>query len=270
MMFSEQEALQLLKSGRSHDFKILCEDKTFPAHKLILAAKSPYFNNQLYGPDFGDNTEGITIEHSIVSAVAVLLCCLYTGRVSCEPGALSLAYVNKIFPFAKTYAKEAFRRIDQSDAGNNAANGHEILVKVAFLTFVRAYELADHLQFNNAKIYLADHILKAMKMYCIDQDGLTDAMSNDGDTVNMASLVYEYTRENDLELRNTMTTVLLVDLDDIAQRDEEESEDLLALVRGYDPQATLIAQEMTKRLFAKYVCTCNNIKGAPKEEESKG
>lgn len=53
---------QLLESGKGTDVNFEVDGETFSAHKLVLAARSPVFRAQLYGPMKDQNTECITIE----------------------------------------------------------------------------------------------------------------------------------------------------------------------------------------------------------------
>lgn len=53
---------QLLESGKGTDVNFEVDEETFSAHKLVLAARSPVFRAQLYGPMKDQNTEYIKIE----------------------------------------------------------------------------------------------------------------------------------------------------------------------------------------------------------------
>lgn len=53
---------QLLESGKGSDVNFEVDGESFSAHKLVLAARSPVFRAQLYGPMKDRNTERITIE----------------------------------------------------------------------------------------------------------------------------------------------------------------------------------------------------------------
>lgn len=53
---------QLLESGKGVDVNFEIDGETFSAHKLVLAARSPVFRAQLYGPMKDHNTQCIKIE----------------------------------------------------------------------------------------------------------------------------------------------------------------------------------------------------------------
>lgn len=53
---------QLLESGQGTDVNFEVDVETFSAHKLILAARSPVFRAQLYGPMKDQNTHCIKVE----------------------------------------------------------------------------------------------------------------------------------------------------------------------------------------------------------------
>lgn len=53
---------QLLESGEGADANFDVDGETFSAHKLILAARSPVFRAQLYGPMKDQNTQCIKVE----------------------------------------------------------------------------------------------------------------------------------------------------------------------------------------------------------------
>lgn len=52
----------LLDSGKGTDVTFEVDGETFPAHKLVLAARSPVFRAQLFGPMKDKNMQCITIE----------------------------------------------------------------------------------------------------------------------------------------------------------------------------------------------------------------
>lgn len=53
---------QLLESGKGTDVNFEVDGEIFAAHKLVLAARSPVFRAQLYGPMKDQNTEHIKVE----------------------------------------------------------------------------------------------------------------------------------------------------------------------------------------------------------------
>lgn len=53
---------QLLESGKGTDVNFEVDGETFSAHKLVLAARSPVFRAQLFGPMKDQNTQCIKVE----------------------------------------------------------------------------------------------------------------------------------------------------------------------------------------------------------------
>ena len=53
---------KLLESGKGVDVTFQVDGETFPAHTLVLAARSPVFRAQLFGPLKNQNTKRIDIE----------------------------------------------------------------------------------------------------------------------------------------------------------------------------------------------------------------
>lgn len=57
-----QQLGMLLESGRGTDVNFEVDGETFAAHKLVLAARSPVFRAQLFGPMKDLNTQCIKVE----------------------------------------------------------------------------------------------------------------------------------------------------------------------------------------------------------------
>lgn len=53
---------KLLESGKSSDVNFEVNGEIFAAHKLVLAARSPVFRAQLFGPMKDQNTQCIKVE----------------------------------------------------------------------------------------------------------------------------------------------------------------------------------------------------------------
>ncbi|KAH6818867.1 BTB-POZ and MATH domain 2 [Perilla frutescens var. hirtella] len=68
---------QLLESGKGTDVNFEVDADTFSAHKLVLAARSPVFRAQLYGPMKDQNTEYIKIEDMEAPVFKALLHWMY-------------------------------------------------------------------------------------------------------------------------------------------------------------------------------------------------
>jgi speckle-type POZ protein len=67
----------LLSSGKRTDITFEVDGEMFPAHKVVLAARSPVFRAQLFGPMKDKNMRCITIEdvEAPVFKVTLLLFC---------------------------------------------------------------------------------------------------------------------------------------------------------------------------------------------------
>ncbi|KZV40609.1 BTB/POZ and MATH domain-containing protein 2-like [Dorcoceras hygrometricum] len=72
---------QLLESGKGTDIKFEVDGDTFTAHKLVLAARSPVFRAQLYGPMKDEDTECIKIEDMEAPVFKALLHFVYWDMV---------------------------------------------------------------------------------------------------------------------------------------------------------------------------------------------
>ncbi|XP_073302755.1 BTB/POZ and MATH domain-containing protein 2-like [Primulina huaijiensis] len=67
----------LLESGKETDVVFEIDGETFSAHKLVLAARSPVFSAQLYGPMKDQNTQCIKIEDMEAPVFKALLHFMY-------------------------------------------------------------------------------------------------------------------------------------------------------------------------------------------------
>ncbi|GKU86654.1 hypothetical protein SLEP1_g1151 [Rubroshorea leprosula] len=72
-----QQFGQLLASGKRSDVSFEVDGEIFPAHKLILATRSPVFKAQLYGPLKEQNTQKIKVEDIEASVFKALLHFIY-------------------------------------------------------------------------------------------------------------------------------------------------------------------------------------------------
>ncbi|KAL6564300.1 BTB/POZ and MATH domain-containing protein 2 [Orobanche minor] len=68
---------QLLESGKGTDVTFEVDGDTFSAHKLVLAARSPVFRAQLYGPMKDQNTQFIKVEDMEAPVFKALLHFIY-------------------------------------------------------------------------------------------------------------------------------------------------------------------------------------------------
>ncbi|KAH9785987.1 BTB/POZ and MATH domain-containing protein 2 [Citrus sinensis] len=68
---------QLLESGKRTDVNFEVNGETFAAHKLVLAARSPVFRAQLYGPMKDQNTQCIKVEDMEAPVFKALLHFIY-------------------------------------------------------------------------------------------------------------------------------------------------------------------------------------------------
>lgn len=70
---------KLLESGKLTDVSFKVDEEVFAAHKVVLAARSPVFKAQLFGPLKDKNTDFIIVEDIEAPAFKVLLLSLYEG-----------------------------------------------------------------------------------------------------------------------------------------------------------------------------------------------
>ncbi|KAK9084026.1 hypothetical protein Scep_030497 [Stephania cephalantha] len=68
---------KLLESGKGTDVNFEVDGEIFPAHKLILAARSPVFRAQLFGPMKDKNTELVKVDDMDASVFKALLHFIY-------------------------------------------------------------------------------------------------------------------------------------------------------------------------------------------------
>ncbi|KAK4492551.1 hypothetical protein RD792_003363 [Penstemon davidsonii] len=68
---------QLLESGKGTDITLEVDDETFSAHKVVLAARSPVFRAQLYGPMKNQDTRCIKVEDIEAPVLKALLHFMY-------------------------------------------------------------------------------------------------------------------------------------------------------------------------------------------------
>nr|VDC92731.1 unnamed protein product [Brassica oleracea] len=68
---------KLLESGKGVDVTFQVDGETFPAHTLVLAARSPVFRAQLFGPLKNQNTKRIDIEDMEAPIFKMLLHFIY-------------------------------------------------------------------------------------------------------------------------------------------------------------------------------------------------
>lgn len=65
---------KILESGKGSDVSFEADGEVFAAHKLVLAARSPVFRAQLFGPLKDKNTRCIKIEDMEAPVFKVLYC----------------------------------------------------------------------------------------------------------------------------------------------------------------------------------------------------
>ncbi|TQD99713.1 hypothetical protein C1H46_014642 [Malus baccata] len=95
---------KLLESGKLTDVSFKVDEEVFAAHKVVLAARSPVFKAQLFGPLKDKNTDFIIVEDIEAPAFKVLSLSLYEGFSSAAcfvpPGksVKSTSIDNALFP----------------------------------------------------------------------------------------------------------------------------------------------------------------------------
>ncbi|PWA58647.1 BTB/POZ and MATH domain-containing protein 2 [Artemisia annua] len=71
----------LLESGELTDVNLEVDGEVFRAHKLVLAARSPVFKAQLFGPMKDDNTDSIKVQEIEPSVFKALLHFIYWDKL---------------------------------------------------------------------------------------------------------------------------------------------------------------------------------------------
>ncbi|KAJ8898660.1 hypothetical protein K2173_004694 [Erythroxylum novogranatense] len=72
-----QQFGELLESGKGNDVNFEVNGEVFPAHRLVLAARSPVFRAQLFGPMRDQNTQLIKVEDMEAPVFKALLHFIY-------------------------------------------------------------------------------------------------------------------------------------------------------------------------------------------------
>uniref|UniRef100_A0A914WNW1 BTB domain-containing protein n=1 Tax=Plectus sambesii TaxID=2011161 RepID=A0A914WNW1_9BILA len=78
---SEHIGSLYLDEGYS-DVRLLVEDTAFPAHRVILAARSEYFRAMLYGGMRETMEDEVELLETTVGSFRALLKYIYTGKIS--------------------------------------------------------------------------------------------------------------------------------------------------------------------------------------------
>ncbi|CAF2126459.1 unnamed protein product [Brassica napus] len=84
---------KLLESGKGVDVTFQVDGETFPAHTLVLAARSPVFRAQLFGPLKNQNTKRIEIEDMEAPIFKVLQLLLFFAALQVNPISFSISYI---------------------------------------------------------------------------------------------------------------------------------------------------------------------------------
>jgi BTB/POZ domain len=107
-------ATQRLPSGNFHhlwelkgfsDFTVVCGNKQFPVHKIVLAAQSPVFAAMFKNDEQVKSTKKLEIKDYSEELVEIFLKCLYAGEVSQEGSQKAL----KLFGLAKKFEVEQLK-----------------------------------------------------------------------------------------------------------------------------------------------------------------
>ncbi|MCE0481586.1 BTB/POZ and MATH domain-containing protein 2 [Datura stramonium] len=113
---------QLLESGKDTDVNFDVNGEIFAAHKLVLAARSPVFRAQLFGPMKDQNTEHIKVE-DMEAPVFKVKALYYRPPLSCpylDLTAYLVSIINAICPLKSVCLKfvampENLRAVMQTD-----------------------------------------------------------------------------------------------------------------------------------------------------------
>lgn len=93
----------MLQTGKYSDIILVLGDDTLPAHKPILAARSPFFRSLLQRRS---NSKKIVLDDTVIPKryARVILNCMYTDKLdltmieSCRYGSANCAIFKPIFP----------------------------------------------------------------------------------------------------------------------------------------------------------------------------
>ncbi|KAM0905552.1 hypothetical protein ACQ4PT_017302 [Festuca glaucescens] len=72
---------KLLETGDKADVEFIVKGEVFPAHKIVLAMRSPVFNAELYGPMRDQTSRKITVEDMQPAVFKALLHFIYTDSL---------------------------------------------------------------------------------------------------------------------------------------------------------------------------------------------
>ncbi|KAF8667328.1 hypothetical protein HU200_053003 [Digitaria exilis] len=103
----------LLESEEGADVKFIVQGENFPAHKIVVATRSPVFKAQLYGPVGEGNRECITIEDMQAPVFKALLHFIYTDSLPAmeDIGSSDKEMMKHLLVAADRYAMERLKLI---------------------------------------------------------------------------------------------------------------------------------------------------------------
>ncbi|CAL5017186.1 unnamed protein product [Urochloa decumbens] len=104
---------KLLESEEGADVKFMVQGEVFPAHKVVVATRSPVFKAELYGPVGEGNRECITIEDMQAPVFKALLHFIYTDSLPAmeDLGGDDKEMVKHLLVAADRYAMERLKLI---------------------------------------------------------------------------------------------------------------------------------------------------------------
>ncbi|GJN01698.1 hypothetical protein PR202_ga18979 [Eleusine coracana subsp. coracana] len=101
-----QDLARMLKEGEGTDVTFSVQGKLFPAHRCVLAARSPYFRADLFGPMRKKPAQGIHVDPAIFEA---LLHFIYTDSLPKKCNINDSVIAQKLLVAADHYGLERLR-----------------------------------------------------------------------------------------------------------------------------------------------------------------
>uniref|UniRef100_A0A0E0RB21 BTB domain-containing protein n=1 Tax=Oryza rufipogon TaxID=4529 RepID=A0A0E0RB21_ORYRU len=130
----------LLSGGHGADITVQVGDETFAAHRCVLAARSPVFTAELFGPMGQNNKETIHVHDMEPRVFEAMLHFIYNDSLPKEDDDEVVAMAQHLLVAADRYGVERLKlicedtlcsHVDASTAGTTLAHGAEHLLVAA-------------------------------------------------------------------------------------------------------------------------------------------
>jgi hypothetical protein len=144
-IYTIAEAHDVLKSGEFSDFEIRCNDHVFRVHRLILVAKSGFFN-AVINDDFEEKLDGaVDLSEFEPGAVAWMIFHCYTNYIPASSH--------------ETPWPQYFRKFE------DCYNGGTSPMESKFVYLIKVYSLADYLLLRDLKGAVALFFLSSLQRF---------------------------------------------------------------------------------------------------------